>query len=526
MKRSQYASKRSYRFARRSFLAAVGGAFGLRAMLNNLEAMAQEAGPPPRFLMTHWPVGTIRYNFLPSGTGTGYTTSRILQPFEDAGLRDQMIILYGLRTSGASGGGGGHEAGTPLVTTCSDCPGTRANGGEADDASAGGPSFDQIFLENVPDLQRSGVGYVNAICDARIDSNETSTRCLSYGYTRRDIQAANGGTITENVPLVPELSPAQLYSSLFADFMPGGGTDANQEAALLALQNRKSVLDFAMDELAQVRTLAPGSEAPKIDAHTEAIRKVEQQLAEQIDSGVITPQGCAAPPEPDPSLKGGEGSRNDYGDRTYQTADDEKHEQIGIAHSAIIRAAFQCDLIRVATFQWSPGTNHVSFKGQLPGEPDTIYMHHPLSHQINSAADVNDRMPSGRAGEIVEFLTNIQTWYNQKTADLIVAMKDAVDVFGASLLDYTIIPYVTEVAETTHSRNTMPAMIFGGQALGMQGGQFVDLRGGGGSRPWGDYWMTIAQAYFKSTDPASLLSGETFIKNGANPIDGLWVAPA
>ncbi len=48
---------RSYRFARRSFLASIGGAFGLRIMLDDFEAMAQGATSPPRFLMTHWPVG-------------------------------------------------------------------------------------------------------------------------------------------------------------------------------------------------------------------------------------------------------------------------------------------------------------------------------------------------------------------------------------------------------------------------------------------------------------------------------------
>ena len=43
---------RSYRFARRSFLASIGGAFGLRIMLDDFEAMAQGATSPPRFLMT------------------------------------------------------------------------------------------------------------------------------------------------------------------------------------------------------------------------------------------------------------------------------------------------------------------------------------------------------------------------------------------------------------------------------------------------------------------------------------------
>ena len=65
----------SYRFARRAFLGGIGGAFGLEILLRNMEAAAQGAGAPPRFLMMHWPVGTIRDQFIPTGSGVSYATS-------------------------------------------------------------------------------------------------------------------------------------------------------------------------------------------------------------------------------------------------------------------------------------------------------------------------------------------------------------------------------------------------------------------------------------------------------------------
>ena len=104
---------RSYRFARRSFLASSGGAFGLRILLDDFEAMAQGATSPPRFLMTHWPVGTSKYKFLPNGgavpqgVGTISEFSSILKPFEAAGLKDDMSLIWGLRDTGSAGGGGG-----------------------------------------------------------------------------------------------------------------------------------------------------------------------------------------------------------------------------------------------------------------------------------------------------------------------------------------------------------------------------------------------------------------------------------
>lgn len=520
----------NYRIARRSFLAAVGGAVGLRIMLDNLVASAQGASSPPRFLMMHWPVGTVHYQFKPQGSGRDFTFSPILQPFEDAGLRDDMIILYGMDSNVGSGQGGGHEAGTPMATTGAACPGTRANGGEEDDAAAGGPSFDQIFLRNVPELQTPGVGYANAICDARVDSLETSTQCLSYGYTTRSIAAARGGAggqIVENVPLLPELSPAQLYMQMFSSFMPGGDSPGNMEAAANALVFRKSVLDYSRHELERIKSLAPASEAAKIDLHAEAVRKIEAQLSDQIEQGGIA-VGCTPPAPPDSALMGRNGGRNsDYGRAQTSTADDAVHEQIGKAHAGIIRAAFQCDLIRVATLQWSPGTNHVSFAGQYPDDDNAIYMHHPLSHDIGDAADVLNSMPNDtRRASIVQFLANVQTWYNARTAEILVDLKNTEDAFGERLLDRTVVPYITEVAETTHRWSPMPALVFGGRALGMQGGQYVDLMGGGpgASRGYNAMWMSIAQAYL-GADPLSALSEEVFDKRNAQPIDGLWIAP-
>ena len=104
----------TYRLARRNFIQGLGGAFGLKIMLRNLEAMAQGAVSPPRFLMMHFPVGTQAYHFLPTGSGTNFTFSRILKPFE--ALKAETIILYGLADRAGVTCGGGHEAGTPLTT--------------------------------------------------------------------------------------------------------------------------------------------------------------------------------------------------------------------------------------------------------------------------------------------------------------------------------------------------------------------------------------------------------------------------
>jgi hypothetical protein len=291
------------------------------------------------------------------------------------------------------------------------------------------------------------------------------------------------------------------------------------------------VLDYSMSELTRMRTLAPGAEArSKIDVHTDAIRKIEMQLTTQINNGTMTPTSCTLPAMPDASLTGKTGSRSEYMSQPTPAATDDSpiHEQIGKAHMGILKAAFVCDLIRVGTFQWSPGTNHVSFKGLFPNAPNAIYMHHPTSHIITNASETTSSLPAaGLHQDVVNFLAAVQTWYNQKMADILLDWKATTDVYGGNLLANTIIPYVTEVAETTHTWNPLPAYIFGGSALGMKGGQYLN-----GAWPMNSFWLTIAQAYFKTTTPINSLpatvpnvGANTFVRTGANPIPGLWAAP-
>jgi hypothetical protein len=526
---------KTYRFARRSFLAGIGGAFGLEILLRNMEAAAEGVRPPPRFLMIHWPVGTIRDQFIPNGSGTSYTTSKaaqgpgyIISPFDTAELRPHTIVLHGFNMDGIRGKGGGHEDGTTFATTGASSLGTRANGGETDDGCAGGPSWDQILLRNVPELSKRndegtiiGKGYYNAICDKRIDAFETSTRCLSYGYEKQSIDSAlPGGTIQENKPLLPEMSPLTAYSDLFSGFMPGPAPSGVEALKLLRL--RKSVLDYSLRELDRLKALGPASEREKIEGHAAAVRKLEAQLSEQI-GGRGTTDDCSLPPLPEASLTGKNGDAlvDDYTNPKASTSDEGTHEAVGKAHAAILRAAFACDLIRVATFQWSPGTNHVSFEGLDPNDPDTIYMHHPLSHRVTDASFYNGPRP-GTDAHVWDAMVNANRWYFQKTADIINEFRlevDPLDPMGGSLLDRTVIPMITEVAEAAHTREGHAAIVFGGGKLGMQGGQYQSVSG-----IHNQLWVTVAQA-FLGEDALSRLSGEVFVKSGANPVPGLWVAP-
>jgi hypothetical protein len=61
----------------------------------------------------------------------------------------------------------------------------------------------------------------------------------------------------------------------------------------------------------------------------------------------------------------------------------------------------------------------------------------------------------------------------------------------------------------------------------MQHGKYVNFEdnGGTGTRAHVDFWATVAQAYFRSNDPAAYLGGLEFA-TAPKPIDGFWTKPA
>jgi hypothetical protein len=493
---------KSYRFNRRSFISATGAAVGLHTLLRNTEAMAQGTTTAvKRLLVTHHGVGTCRYAWTPTGTGTTYTTSRILKPLEDAGLRPDMIIVDGLNMDGIGGPGGGHEKGTVVMMTGTPTKGTRTGQTETDDAMAAGPSFDQLLLAIRPELARP-FPILYGLCDDRIDFQEISTRCMSYLMdTRPQAAAVNqfaaGETPYENIPNRPTLKPYDLYTRVFGTMMPGGTTDPNAAALARARANKKSVLDFSLSELARLKTLAPASQGQLIDAHGAAIRQLETQIDAMGGIGMpgTTTGGCTAPMAPSTTLAGGvdDGkNHNNYGgaasNQYAPTADQTTHQAVGEAHMAIITAAFQCDLTRIGLFQWSPGTNHVGFSGMYPGQPTLIMQHHPTSHRITAQSQIVSTNPDA------EFLVAVEIWYMQRLAELLTRLKttkDILDPAGGSLLDNTVVPHVTEVADTTHVHRPMPLTIFGGKNLGFVGGQYLNFP----NRAYNDYWLSILSAF-------------------------------
>jgi hypothetical protein len=180
----------SYKVRRRAFLRGCGGSAALLLpLLRNMEARAQGAPAPLRFLVIHHPLGTQLAQWRPAATAStsNFTLPLISAPF--APLQSKMAMIDGLtiasatRVAGGPTGANTHEGG--MVALMTGQP-TLGRIGQQDHA-AGGASIDQIFLAKSAVLggpqnttNKTPFGSLQLAADIRSDRDEVSPRIMSY----------------------------------------------------------------------------------------------------------------------------------------------------------------------------------------------------------------------------------------------------------------------------------------------------------------------------------------------------------
>ncbi|HXN31042.1 MAG TPA: DUF1552 domain-containing protein [Polyangiaceae bacterium] len=497
----------SYKLARRSFLGGCGGSAALLLpLLRSIEARAQGLPPPLRFLVIRHSQGSPLDLWRPADTATTTTYSLPANSAAFAPLQSKMVLIDGLnivcasKVAGNAGGTNTSEGGTVALMTGVPTLGQLGQ----QDHCAGGESIDQLFLDQSPVLGGAGapmsnrtlLGSLQLAADVRSDRDEVGPRVLSY----RPPNLANATISLQRQPMFPETDPLAAFTKIFGAALPPG------TGAASLLSQKLSVLDFMRSDLARLTTLIPASENTKLLAFADAIQALEATLRGAIAN--LPGAACVVPATPpmipqttvmppiglDPQPSGGTKlSGYDY----YESGDPNSHphQVVGRLHLSILKAAFLCDLARVATFSWSSGTSWVIFPGTfdgatLPGAPVWSTHYGPLS--------AND--PATTA-----WWEAIDRFYSDQTSQALQEFDAATDVDGVStLLDNTVIPYVSEVARRLdHNQQNVPFLVFGGKNTRIQGGTFLKVTDGSlgtqsgstGNRPVNDAWLALAPIF-------------------------------
>ena len=181
------------------------------------------------------------------------------------------------------------------------------------------------------------------------------------------------------------------------------------------------------------------------------------------------------------------------------------HQVVGRLHLSLAKAAFLCDLVRVATFSWSSGTSWVAFPGTFDGA--TLPGKSGLRPALRSHCTSTRPRPAGTA--TAAWAAAIDRFYSDQTSQAIQELAAATDVDGNSLLDNTVVVYVSEIARGwDHNQMNVPFLVFGGKNTRIKGGTFLKITdgplpvqtgltssGGTGNRPVNDAWLALAPIF-------------------------------
>jgi hypothetical protein len=403
------------------------GAGGVAIGLPFLEAMtpfgrtSHAAGttPPKRFIVFFSPDGSIRENWLPTGTETSFTLSRILAPLE--ANKQSIVVLDNVenKVGGyAARPGDDHMKGMGAMLTGRGLLPGSTQGGAGDPAGlASGISVDQAI--------------------ASVIGNDAKFRSMELG-----VQSGSAGTVWgytayagSNQPLPPDNNPASVWNRVFSGF---GGADP----ALLRQQaERKSVLDAVIQSYGKLNPKLGASDKAKLDEHLGNIRDLEMRLTATGTSGAA----CAKPASP--------------GTIDYKT--NANFPMVGKLQMDLLVMAMACDLTRVGTIQWEQSVGNVRFTWV---DPTITRGHHDMSHDGNDVTAT------------IEALTKINIWYAGQLNYLINSLKNAKEADGSSMLDNTLVVWVNELARgNAHSHDHMPFVLAGGAGGALRTGRFLSF---------------------------------------------------
>lgn len=250
-------------------------------------------------------------------------------------------------------------------------------------------------------------------------------------------------------------TPVEAFHRLFAK----DTTPLEQQKAIL--QQRKSVLDNALENARDLGRSLGKTDQDKLDEYLQGIRDLETRLSrDEKWIGAERPQ----PPlgEPKPGLAG--------------------HDEIALMYDIIV-AAIQTDSTRVLTYR-QPVTTLLTSLG-MKTEAHTMSHYH------------------GRPGDVVEASRKRDHAQSELLAGLIGKLKATKEPDGTSLFDHTTVVYGSNI-RTGHSLDNCPTLITG-RGAGVKLGENIVVTKG---TPLSNAWLTLlegsgveAETFGDSTGP-------------------------
>jgi len=421
------------RISRRSLLRGAGGAaIGLpflEAMLRPGQSHAASA-IPLRFLVFYTPGGTLLDKWRPTGTESAYTLGDMMSPLN--AWKDRMLFVDGLNLNITQiGVGHPHSRGMAGILTGTQLLSGTFDTGQGLASWAEGPSIDQVIASRI-----------NKGLNLKFPSLEFSSGWAISGRSAGQASYA-ANTINYNLPtgstknpIAPQVDQLAAFKRIWGDGSTPAttGMDPNARA--------KSILDAVQGQYMSLAGKLGASDRATLQAHLDMIRQVEMSLTATTGGGGAM---CVTPDKPmatdskltDPTQSG-----------SGIVVTEKDIPQKGLIMTDLLVAALACDMTRVATMQWADSEAKFIMNFDPLNLPDH---HHAYQHEHGFNPDA---------------LNKIYKWYAGNFAYLLQKMDAVKEADGSTLLDNTLIFWITEIQKPdSHEQTSMP-LVLAGKAQG------------------------------------------------------------
>lgn len=411
--------------SRRSFLRGLGVCLALptlesvapvgRALGATSPGLATTAsGMPLRMGFVAFANGSNYQRWLPKGEGRNYELNETFVPMQ--GLKEKFQVLTGLAHITANNWGDG--TGDHARSGASFLTGVHAWKTLGSRLQLG-ISVDQIAARQIGHLTRIDSLQLGVEGTRLYGSCDTGYPC-AYQY--------NISWASETLPLSPEPNPRVIFEKLF-----GSGTAAERQANLQQrLEQRRSVLDFVLEDVRRMNQDLGRNDKQKMDEYLSGVRSLEKQIEknEQFklpDSPQATPTGI---PE----------SHEAHVDLMYD----------------LMAMAFQTDSTRVVSYCVAPEGSNRPFPALGIAEG-----HHFLTHH------------SGNQDKILK-VAKIERWYMERFARFLQKLDTMQDADGKSVLANSMIVYGCAIGDgNRHNHDDLPVVLAGGGGGTLNTGRHV-----------------------------------------------------
>jgi Protein of unknown function (DUF1552) len=404
---------------RRTFLRGVGTAMALpllEAMLP-LSALAQSAkkARPNRMAFLFVPNGAHMPAWTPAAEGPGFELPSILEPLKN--VRDSVMVLSGLTQNGARplGDGPGDHA-RSAAAWLTGCHPRKTSGADI----KVGISVDQLAAQKIGHWTPFPSLELGCERGAQAGDCDSGYSCAYSSCIPRR---------TEATPVAKEVNPRLVFERLFAT----GDPQETAESRHRRERYKKSILDFVLDDAAQLRKQLGTHDQRKLDEYFSGVREIEQRLARAETLDAQARQVIGSRPT---------GAPADFGEHLRLMCD-------------MLVLAFQADLTRVCTFMLANEGSNRSYRLIGVGEG-----HHDLSHH-------------GQNPEKQEKIRQINRFHVTQLAYLLEKMQSIREGEG-TLLDNSMVVYGGGISDgDRHNHDELPILLAGKGAGTIKTGRHV-----------------------------------------------------